>query len=258
MRIDAIIFDLGGTLLEYAGVYDSWPELEGPGFKAAHEHFESEGIDLPDLFEFQKVGFDILPQRWQQATAGLKNLTVSSLLAEVLSSFSIVPPADAIMKGAVSRYQVAVCAGVVPIRYSYETVKTLKASGFKLGLVSNTMFDGEMHIADMRRYKLAALFDAMVFSADVNKWKPGIEIFTNVLDRLDVEANRAVFIGDDPGADVVGGIRAGLYTIHYLSSERFASVDGVKPDAMINNLAELVPLVSTLIASSETNSRQSP
>jgi putative hydrolase of the HAD superfamily len=254
MRIEAIIFDLGGTLLEYAGVYDSWPELEGPGFKAAHEHLGYESVDLPDVIEFQKAGFDILPRRWKQATAGLKNLTVSSLLVEVLSSFSIVPPADEIMKVAASRYQAAVCAGVVPIRYSYETVNTLKASGFKLGLVSNTMFDGKMHIADMRKYKLAALFDAMVFSADVNKWKPGIEIFTNVLDRLDVEANRAVFIGDDPGADVVGGKRAGLYTIHYPSSQRFSSVDGVKPDAIINSLDELVPLVSALNASSRTNS----
>ena len=101
--------------------------------------------------------------------------------------------------------------------------------------------DGEMHISYIRQNNLAALFDAMVFSADVNKWKPNTEIFLHVLDRLDVEAGKAMFIGDDPGADVVGGKRAGLYTIHYPSSQRFSSIDGVKPDAIINGLDELGP-----------------
>lgn len=256
MRFEAIIFDLGGTLLEYGGLYDSWPELEGPGFRAAHEHLGREGVDLPDLGEFQRAGFELLPRRWKKATAGLQNLTVSSLLEELLISFSIIPPSEGILKEAASRYQAAVCAGVLPIQYSYETVSSLKASGFKLGLVSNTMFDGEMHIADMRRYKLAALFDEMVFSADVNKWKPNTEIFLHVLDRLNVEASKAMFIGDDPGADVVGGKRAGLYTIHYPSSQRFSSVDGVKPDAVIYGLDELAPMVTQLNAATGTNTLQ--
>jgi putative hydrolase of the HAD superfamily len=199
-----------------------------------------------------------LPHRWQKATAGLQNLTVSSLLEELLIGFSIIPPADTIMEEAASRYQTAVCAGVLPIQHSYETVSSLKAIGYKLGLVSNTMFDGEMHVADMRRYKLAALFDAMVFSADVNKWKPNTEIFLHILERLDVEAGKAMFIGDDPGADVVGGKRAGLYTIHYPSSQRFSSIDGVRPDAIIKGLDELGPLAARLNATSGTSTLQTP
>ena len=41
--IRAVIFDLGGTLIEYAGSYLHWPELETPGFMAAYEHLNGQG-----------------------------------------------------------------------------------------------------------------------------------------------------------------------------------------------------------------------
>jgi putative hydrolase of the HAD superfamily len=129
---------------------------------------------------------------------------------------------------------------------SSQTVRSLKEDGYKLGLVSNTMFSGAMHVADMRKYDLDSFFDTMVFSADVNKWKPDPAPFQHVLEILGVPPSRAVFVGDDPGADVVGGQRAGLFTIHYPSSQRFSSPDGFRPDATISGLNELPGLVRRL------------
>lgn len=246
MRIEAIIFDLGGTLLEYSGGYESWPELEAPGFKAAHEYLVAEGISLPNLAEFRRSGFDLLPRRWQMATSGERNLTVPNLLSDLMATFDMNLPSDDLVREAASRYQAAVCAGVTPMPDSSETVRSLKEDGYKLGLVSNSMFSGAMHVADMRRFDLDSSFDTMVFSADVNKWKPDPAPFHHVLEILGVPSSRAIFVGDDPGADVVGGQRAGLFTIHYPSSQRFSSLEGFKPDATINGLNELPGLVSRL------------
>ncbi|MFN2188307.1 MAG: HAD family hydrolase [Candidatus Promineifilaceae bacterium] len=246
MKFEAVIFDLGGTLLEYASVYETWPELESPGFAAAHAYLAQAGVRLPPLKSFQKKGFELLPGRWQEATAGIRNLTVGSLLLEVMAAMDIEIPSDFHIREAAAKYQAAVCAGVSPIQGSYETIRAVKSEGFKLGLVSNTMFDGEMHIADMRRFGLAAPFDAMVFSADVNKWKPNSEVFMHVLHKLQAAPANTVFIGDDPEVDVVGGLRAGMYTIHYPSSQRFSSIDGVKPDAVIYSLDELPKLLADL------------
>jgi len=246
MHIDAVVFDLGGTLLEYAGTIETWPELEGPGLAAAHGYLASSGISLPDTYEFQKSGFELLPTRWQMATSGKRNLTVPSLLEAILDEYSIAPPGDEILREAAFHYQRAVCSGVSPIPGGIETLESLKGSGFKLGLVSNTMFDGQMHVDDMRRYDLAGFFDAMVFSADVNKWKPNLAVFNHILEELDVQAERAVFIGDDPNVDVAGGKNSGLYTIHFRSSQRFSPVDGLVPDAVIHSLAEVPPLISGL------------
>ena len=131
------------------------------------------------------------------------------------------------------------------IEGAVETVTAVKAAGYKVGLVSNTMFPGEMHRADLARFGLLKHFDATLFSADVNKWKPNADPFWHVLGELGMAAETAVYIGDDPASDVVGGHAAGLRTIYFPSSQRFAKPDGVKPDGQINSLAKLLPLLES-------------
>jgi HAD superfamily hydrolase (TIGR01509 family) len=258
MRIEAVIFDLGGTLLEYSGGYDSWPELEAPGFGAAHEHLSGAGIKLPNLDEFQRAGFDLLPRRWQMATSGVRNLTVPSLLNELILSFNSTLPSDELVYEAASKYQAAVCAGVTPLPHGFQTISTLKRRGYKLALVSNTMFSGAMHIADLKKFDMDSFFEAMVFSSDVNKWKPDPAPFQHVLEIVDLDPSRAVFVGDDPGADVVGGQRAGLFTIHYPSSQRFSYPDGFNPDATISGLNELPSLMNRLNGSAGHDTLATP
>ena len=244
--IKAVVFDLGGTLIDYIGRYASWPDLETPGFTAAYDYLHLRGVPLPDPDRFRMVGFDLLPGRWRQATSGQKNLTLPSLLAEVLTNFNIPAPDSALLVEAAERYQAAVCADAMPIPDGHEVLGLLQAQGLKLGLISNTMFTGRAHIADMEKFGLASFFDAMVFSADENKWKPNAAPFLHILAQLGVDPGTAVFIGDDPASDVVGGRRAGMYTVYFRSNDRFAAPDGVLPDATIHALRELPPLISRL------------
>jgi putative hydrolase of the HAD superfamily len=122
----------------------------------------------------------------------------------------------------------------------------LKGAGYQLGLISNTMFAGASHINDLKRFGLVDYFDAMLFSADVHKWKPTTAPFLHVLATLGVEPANAVYVGDDPAADVVGGRAAGMKTIYFPSSQRFGALDGIQPDASINGLKELPGCLVTL------------
>ena len=79
-KYEAIVFDLGGTLIEYAGEFETWPELESPGLSAAHSVFRFHGIQMPSLSHFKAVGFNLLPDLWLQAISGNQNLTVNSFL----------------------------------------------------------------------------------------------------------------------------------------------------------------------------------
>jgi putative hydrolase of the HAD superfamily len=242
--LNTVIFDLGGTLIEYAGPYAVWPDLETPGFTAAYRHLNQNGWHLPALETFKQTGFELLPARWQRAAAGKQNLQLADLLAEVLHTNSVKDvPADLLAKAA-ELYEAAICAQAVAMPDAREVVAQVKAAGFKLGLVSNTMFRGSAHMADMERFGLLDYFDAMVFSADVNKWKPTAAPFLHVLAELGVEGETAVYIGDDPGSDMVGGQRAGMRTIHFQSSERFPNPEGIQPDARIHKLTELLPILS--------------
>ena len=241
MTINAVIFDLGGTLIEYAGEYATWPNLETPGFQAAHTYLTQQGVQV-DFEVFKQAGFALLPERWQMAARGEKNLRLADLLMESLTAVGI-PDAhpDWIMTAA-QHYEQAICDQSHPMPAAQETLAKVKAQGYKLGLISNTMFTGNAHKNDMIRYGLIDYFDTLLFSADVDKWKPTAAPFLHVVDALDVEGATAVYIGDDPNSDVVGGQNAGLRTIHFQSSQRFA-INGAVPDATIKHLDELLPIL---------------
>lgn len=241
--IRAVIFDLGGTLVEYAGEYVSWPELETPGFKAAHIFFKEHGVPMPDFAQFHATGSDLLPGRWRRATAGQQNLTVLDLLQELLAAHGVASPGTAIMLEAAGRYQAAIQAQAYPVPSAETTLARLKSDGYRLGLISNTMLSGKAHMADLARFNMAGYFDKVLFSAEENKWKPNPAPFEHMLLALELPPVAAVFVGDDPANDVVGAQRAGLRAVHFRSSGRFARPADVRPDAAISDLAELPPLL---------------
>ena len=245
MAVETIVFDLGGTLIEYAGSYDAWPELETPGFAAAYETLSQNGQGLPSFEQFRQAGFAHLPRMWQAATKTDVNLQVHALLGEALADFGMTHIANGDLLAAAQAYGTAIQQQAWLIEDALETVTAVKAAGYKIGLVSNTMFPGEMHKADMMRFGLLEHFDATVFSADVNKWKPTAAPFLHVLGELEAVAETAVYVGDDPASDMVGGQAAGMRTVYFPSSGRFHMPDGVVPHGQINSLAELIPLLAT-------------
>jgi putative hydrolase of the HAD superfamily len=236
--IKTVIFDLGGTLIEYAGPYATWPQLEEPGLNAAHAVFTEAGLKLPRPDRFRSVAYEILPRRWALATAGRKNLTTTTLLSEILAALKIQEPDRQTMELAVSLYETAVCAGATVMPHARVVVEKLRDEGYRLGLISNTMYSGRSHRADLERFDLISYFESLLFSADVNKWKPNRAAFTHVMSELRAAPETTVFIGDDPGADVVGARRAGMHVIHFQSSDRFPAGSEL-PDATIDDLRHL-------------------
>lgn len=245
MTIETVIFDLGGTLIEYAGEYQHWPELETPGFAAAYELLSQNGRTLPSFELFRQAGFSHLPRMWRAATRKEANLQVHALLGEALADLGLNSLANGDVLAAAQAYGTAIQQQAWPIAGAREAVTAVKTAGYKVGLVSNTMFPGEMHRADMARFGLLAYFDTTLFSADVNKWKPNADPFLHVLAELGMRAETAVYVGDDPASDIVGGRAAGMRTIYFPSSQRFPKPDGVQPDGEIGSLAELLPLLAS-------------
>lgn len=243
--IKTVIFDLGGTLIEYAGPYQTWPELETPGFQAAYSYLSqnTNGTVLPDFTRLRDAGFALLPRMWQAAIRHEENLQVAKLLRRSLRQIGVEDISDAQLAEAAAAYGRAIQAQAELIEHAVQTVAQIKAAGYKVGLVSNTMFPGQMHQEDMARFGLLPYFDAMVFSADVNKWKPNPDPFRQVLVDLDASPDTAVYVGDDPASDIAGGQSAGIHTIYFQSSQRFPKPTNLKPHAEIASLSELLPLL---------------
>lgn len=245
MSVDTVIFDLGGTLIEYAGPYATWPDLETPGLQAAYGSLQSKGVALPAFAALRETYFSLLPGRWQTAVDGQRNLRLAEMLGDLLHACcgaNGVQPAWLVE--AAELYQNAICAQAHPLAGAKETLEAVKAQGYKLGLLSNTMFTGAAHIADLRRFGLDGYFDAMLFSADVNKWKPQPAPYLHLVAELGGDVETAVFIGDSPEHDIVGAHSAGLQAILIRSSQRFHLPESVQPDATIHHLAELPPTLA--------------
>jgi len=95
------------------------------------------------------------------------------------------------------------------------TLRTLKARGLKIALVSN--YDGRLHrVVDETGLK--PLFDAVIVSSEVGWAKPSPRIYAAALAALGIEPAAALMVGDRPKEDVAGanaaGIRALLYDPH--------------------------------------------
>lgn len=94
-----------------------------------------------------------------------------------------------------------------------ERVKTLKAQGYKLFILSN--FAQETHALFTQVYKdFFNLFDDCLFSFQVGCTKPDPMIYALLLKKFSLQAENCVFI-DDSEANVIAARKCGITSIHY-------------------------------------------
>jgi len=88
------------------------------------------------------------------------------------------------------------------------TLQTLRERGKRLGVITNGPSDWQSRKLDslgIRHY-----FDTIVISGDEGVNKPDPEIFSLALGRCRVLASEAIFVGDNPEADIQGALKSGL------------------------------------------------
>ncbi len=90
------------------------------------------------------------------------------------------------------------------------TVRALHGKGYRLGVVSNA----EGRVArDLDNAGYAALFETVVDSHLVGVEKPDPAIFRIAIERMGLDPETTVFVGDVPAVDVAGARAAGLAPI---------------------------------------------
>ncbi len=239
--IQAILFDMGGTLIEFNPDQLPWLEWERAGVRAVGAFLGQRHTFSLDLFA--RTVMDALPQRWQQAAQGRRNLTLQDLLDEACQVCGIAPSADE-MEQAIAHYIAPLDRRVYAYPDAGETLRSLRRMGIVLALVSNTMWPGQYHQSELQRFGLLPHLDYLIFSGDVGLWKPQTAIYELALARLNVSAGEALFVGDMPEHDLVGAHAVGMRTV-FKRSPAFA-LNGFKPDVEIGSLHELIAVVNRL------------
>lgn len=114
-----------------------------------------------------------------------------------------------------------------------ETLAALKASGYRLGVLTNR---AQPVTDELTQLELLEYFDLILAAGEVASWKPDPLIFQHALQRLSAQPGAALYVGDNYYADILGAQRAGLRPI-------LLDPDGIFPEAdcpVIHALGELV------------------
>lgn len=89
---------------------------------------------------------------------------------------------------------------------------------YKIGLLSNA-WKGTRATLLSKYPQFLDPFHAAIFSAEVGIRKPAAQIFSLILEKLNVEADKALFV-DDFAANIDGAHAAGLQVVQFLNREQ--------------------------------------
>ena len=111
-------------------------------------------------------------------------------------------------------------------------LSSLQEDGYILGVISNR--DKPFH-EELKKLKLDSHFSFSLAGGEVKSFKPDPAIFEHGLKRAGVNADEAIYVGDNYFADIIGSLRAGLTPVLYDPGSLFPEAEC----AVIKSFGEL-------------------
>ena len=215
--VTCVLFDLYGTLLD-VGLDEDQPAL-WQGLATALRACGGT-VGAPD--DVRRRFRQILGEEAARAGEGfLLDATFRRLLAGVGARGEVASLGRVFRQ--LSIRQLSIRTYVAPM------FAALRQTACHLGIVSNT--EAVLTHFDLDRFPILRSVDTLVLSSEVGVRKPDPRIFRIALDRLQVPAGTAVFVGNSLDEDVLGARRADLRAIHVDDSA--TGVDRVAGDPSV-------------------------
>jgi len=242
MPIRAIVFDLFDTLvdLSMSGLPQvdvggrRFPSTAGELHSVASRHSEIGLVEFVDVLREVDLGF-----RQTRYAQGLELPTLERMEA-VAARLGV--DGSALPQELVATHM-GLLRGQVSLPAHHGEVLSALARRASLALCSN-LSHSETALGLLEEYDLARHLDVLVISDAIGIRKPRPEIFEAVLERLGTRPEETLHVGDSLKADIAGAAHVGLRTAWITRrvrdiDEALAAHDGVPPDHVIGDLAEL-------------------
>ena len=206
-QIKGLIFDLGSTLIEYEN--RNWDDIFDEGEKLAYDNLNDNGHDLPGYDIFHQRFLEFRMQKRESSRRTLIEWNVVEAPKAILSELGLKDVERLsrefidVMYTVVSD-QVTICEGAADI------LSELKAGKYKIGLISNTIFEPYLHNGDLDKFGLTSYLDFKIYSSQFGKRKPDPSIYRSGLKLIGLSPAETMFVGDRYAEDVEGPERAGM------------------------------------------------
>lgn len=253
VEIQAVFFDLFDTLL----LIKKDKDLYKLCLKKLHEFLVSKGIHV-SFDAFMHAYIEVVDELYAEVKESFEephfDVRVSRVLQRIGYDFDVSNPM------AVEGTRIFAHKFMQHVYLDDEALGVLeKLRGkYRLGLVSNFAIP-ECVWTLLDKFGLTEFFDVILISGEINKRKPSPEVFKKALKILNVDASRAVFVGDSPSVDINGAKNAGIRAILIkkqvtkriadLNPNRIMSIlrgvllkraDNAPPDIIVKSLRDLL------------------
>src|SRR5579859_793595 len=240
MPLQAIIFDLGGTLIDWP----DWDEDVNRRWALSYDYLTTHvpSTHWPDREAYVYAMREAERTHWQQVTESQASSTPISLLRQGFHFLDYEVGEEDLLV-AMDGYARAVNGWAIIFPDTVQTLLALRKRGYPLGLLSNTWWAAEWHNADLAAHGLTALLDEVVYTSDLPHSKPHPATFLEVTKRLRVDPKQCVMIGDRMIDDVSGAQGVGMRGVWKKNNYPWPKPEYIVPSGVISTLSELLPLL---------------
>lgn len=244
-RILAVLFDLDDTLISWERPLADRETFYLPRIEKVHAYLTEAGHSLPSCHEFWEAIDQAVMAMWAEAKLTLRITSLGRLLEQLLENLGLDTSrldVDQVLRV----FDWAPRPGVTLFPETLPVLNALRDDGYKTGLLTNSFVPMWMRDEELRAYGLVDLLDQRVSAADVGYLKPHPASYHELLARLDVTPEQALFVGDRPTNDIAGANGVGLVSVLICPAYLERDTAGVTPDYTVERLDQLLPLIRGL------------
>lgn len=238
--LKAILFDLDDTLIDWGDFSEDWEAVERPRLTGVYHYLSQFGEPRGTVEDFIKFFFRHSREAWNNA----RNSLIAPHLVKILTAASQdlgYKPSQWNVDECLKAYDWKAAPFVTVFADVPEALELFLHHGLKTGIITNAFHPMAIRDVELSQYGLLPYFPDCRFSAaDWGYLKPHPSIFNNALACLGILPQEAVFVGDNPTADIGGAQGVGMKAIMRVLEKRRSFAGGlIVPDAEVFSFSEI-------------------
>lgn len=243
MSVEAVLFDFGHTLMDFGRTEDA---LRGAYTtireRLVHWVEDQAPPEVDELVERVAATIDRMLEH-SYAQQAVEELDIFELFQTAYTNIGYHLP-EALLRELIELDHEVLRQSVRIEPASLAMLEELRAKGYKLGLVSNVTQLPELLHHDLTEFGIKERVDAIALSCEIGIRKPRPQIFTHVLDALEVKPTHAVFVGDRLVDDVAGAHALGMRAILTHQYRQEHPDEDLKPDAIVTDCTQVPGIIA--------------